>query len=110
MTSHIDDRLLSECFATACMETVRGTSPCVAIPVLRSFAQHLLAAAPTKSALSSGDLLLRLRQRVLHTHGGNADALTHHWNLTENDSAMHKEAADRIAELESLLAAASIAK
>jgi hypothetical protein len=40
-----------------------------------------------------GYVIEKLEQRVLAKHGGQAEPMMHHWNLTEGDSAMHKEAA-----------------
>jgi hypothetical protein len=38
-------------------------------------------------------IIAKLEQRVLPEHGGTAHSMTHHWNLTVDDSAMHQEAA-----------------
>jgi len=45
------------------------------------------------------DVLAQLQLRILHEHGGTADGMVHHWNLTPGDSIMHREAA---AEIEAL--------
>lgn len=50
-------------------------------------------------------ILAKLDQRVLTTDGGKADPMVHHWNLTEGDSAMHREAAAHIRALVEKLAA-----
>lgn len=64
-------------------------------------------AAPDEVKGDSGldDLLMRLEQRILLSHGGKANGMKHHWNLTENDSLLHKDAAGRIRKLEATLSA-----
>lgn len=47
-------------------------------------------------------LIEQLRNRVLPEHGGTADSMKHHWNLSHNDSLLHKEAADALARLPEL--------
>jgi len=54
-------------------------------------------------------LVERLRERVLHKHGGIGDAWKHHWNLTEHDSELHSDAANNIERLRDMLSECRVA-
>lgn len=51
----------------------------------------------------------RLAKRILVVHGGVGDPWRDHWNLTENDSLLHKDALAEIDALYALLRSTSAA-
>lgn len=49
------------------------------------------------------DVVNQLLLRILREHGGEADPMRHHWNLTHGDSLMHREAVAEIRRLRAAL-------